>query len=69
MLSIGSLERLGFSGAPVLHQSSGEYVSARELGPWPAQNIGDDLALQEDGAAVRQTAHLPCMKHISRSPT
>jgi hypothetical protein len=51
MLSIGSLERLGFSGAPVQHQSSGEYLSARELRPWPAQNIGDDLALQEDGVA------------------
>ena len=49
MLSIGSLERLGFSGAPVQRQSSGKHLSARELGPWPA-HIGDDLALQENGA-------------------
>ena len=50
MLSIGSLERLGFSGAPVQRQSSGGNLSARELGPGPAQHIGDDLALQKDGA-------------------
>ena len=47
MLSIGSLERLGFSGAPVQRQSSGGNLSARGLQKDGAVGPDGTLAMHE----------------------